>query len=381
MADKSKIQWTNGTVQVTDGCSKKSEGCRSCYAMRDIWRMSHNPVIKRELSDLIKMTSHGPEWTGVVRPYPGKLEQLLRWQKPRMVFINSLSDLFHADIPFDYIAAVFGVMASAGQHTCQVLTKRAARMLEFFEWLEAKAEQAAEVFPDDSLAWRRGHVLQAAARKYGVSHKALGVVEQWPLPNVMLGVSAEDQYHADRRIPLLLKCPAAVRWVSAEPLLGPINFDRWLEATVHCSSCDARYGLDQVLPDSGPDPHPHGADMCAECGSMNCMTSDWGYDLHHDGPPLGWVVVGGESGPGARVCEYGWLRHIVQQCQRAEVPVFVKQVGACYVDAINGVAGARLDVDETMCSVTKRLKHKKGGDLEEWPDVLKVRQWPGELQE
>jgi protein gp37 len=218
-----------------------------------------------------------------LRLVPEKLTEPLRWKKPRRVFVNSMSDLFHEDLSAAYIADVFAVMARTPQHTYQVLTKRPERMLMLL------------------LAPPAG-------------------VEPWPLPNVWLGVSVENQHFADERIPLLLQTPAAVRFISAEPLLDAVD-------------------LSPFLP----------------------VETIGGVELERW---LDWVIVGGESGPGARPFNIEWARSIVQQCQAAGVPVFVKQLGRFAIDDSNGTA------------FRMALRSTKGGESSEWPADLRVREFP-----
>lgn len=262
MADNSRIEWTDSTWNPTRGCSLVSAGCTNCYAMRVAHRFSGD---EQPYAGLTKMTSHGPVWTGAVTIRPEMLLQPMHWRKPQRIFVDSMSDLFHEEVPDDFILSVFTVMARCPQHTFQVLTKRPERM-----------EYLLTTWGNQGLTLREGR----------------GVV----LPNVWLGVSVEDQATADERIPLLLQTPAAVRWISAEPLLGPID----LLST----------GKGDILYE-------------CECGGAGC-------DLCEGIPRLDWVVVGGESGPNARPMHPDWARSLRDQCQAAGVPYFFKQWGQWY---------------------------------------------------
>ena len=231
MADKTGIEWTDATWNPVTGCAKVSAGCKHCYAERNWGRLQHLPAYA------------GRAFTNVAT-HADRLLQPLSWKRPRRIFVNSMSDLFHQDIHDDFIGMVFRTMARAPQHTFQVLTKRAERMQHLLTHPKM-----------------RGFVGDAP----------------WPLPNVWIGVSVEDQATADKRIPLLLDTPAAVRWISAEPLLAPIDL--------------AEHGL-------------------------------------HGGPgQLDWVVVGGESGPKARPMHPEWARGLRDQCSAAGVPFLFKQWG------------------------------------------------------
>lgn len=315
MADKTKIEWTNASWNPMRGCRPVSEGCRLCYAQTQAHRHS-GPGGSYE--GLTKMTSRGARWTGDVRWLPELLDQPLRWRKPRRIFVNSMSDVFFEAFTFEQIAALFAVMAAADRHTFQILTKRPARALEFFTWLEMKAQSSLSkdirenlVLDGDRASWRN-RILCDAARAHGVT-RPLDQTLGWPLPNVWLGVSVEDQATADERIPILAELPAAVRWISAEPLLGPVDLSAHADA-------------------------------------------------------LGWVVVGGESDPykRARPMEPEWVRKILEDCDAAGVPVFVKQMGL--------VLARRWGLTKTTAKGTK--PDYKGGNPEQWPEWMRRRAYP-----
>jgi protein gp37 len=286
MADHSAIEWTDATWNPTTGCTKISPGCAHCYiertpAFRIAGRKFTNGRIPLHL-------------------HTDRLQQPRHWLKPRRVFVNSLSDLFHEEVPDWFIGFVFDEMAMSPRHIFQVLTKRPDRM-------------------------------RALVPRFAERHTAKDG-SGWPLPNVWLGVSVENQHFADERIPLLLDTPAAIRFISAEPLLGPVD-------------------LEEFLPGRRWEKSEHAMDA-----------------------PLSWVIVGGESGPGARPCDLGWLRHVVAQCEYFKTPVFVKQLGAKAI-------GSFIDGDDASYTVRNRagvlgLRDRKGGDITEWPEDLRVREWP-----
>jgi protein gp37 len=279
-----KIEWTDEAWNPVTGCSKVSQGCKNCYALREWPRLAANP----------KATAYfGREFTDVA-VHPDRLDAPLRWTKPRKVFVNSMSDLFHDDVPDAFIDQVFAVMALSKRHTFQILTKRPHRMLSYMTGLGKSAKRL------DDAARRLGYTLEFDGQ-YLVS---------WPLPNVWLGVSAEDQEAADARIPLLLKTPAAVRWVSAEPLLGPVDLNR---ICVFNSASLGRF-VDAIL--------GHQWDESAHEGGGSPPESDL-----PDEPRIDWVVVGGESGPKARPMQLDWVRGLRDQCERAGVPFLFKQWG------------------------------------------------------
>jgi len=246
MGATSTIEWTEATWNPVTGCTKVSPGCDNCYAEKIVERFN------------------GKGSFANVRRNSDKLFLPFRWRRPRRVFVNSMSDLFHADVPDSFIANVWSVMARTPQHTYQVLTKRHARMRSLLN---------SDAFYDQV--------------------RSLAPGAAWPLPNVWLGVSVENQHWADIRVPALLETSAYVRWLSCEPLLGPVDL----------TACDI--GIDALSP-------------------------DWSNQMGAPHPLLDWVVVGGESGPGARPMLAGWARDIRDQCAKAEVPVpfFFKQAGA-----------------------------------------------------
>lgn len=298
MADRTAIQWTDATWNPIRGCTRVSAGCQHCYAERMAARFS-GPGQPYE--GLIHPATKG--WNGKVRLVPEALAQPWHWVKPRRIFVNSMSDLFHPAVPFEFIAAVFWVMSVTTRHTYQVLTKRPERALEFFRWAADEDTDG----PDDRIynidedvpaikalreAWR-----PATATRGGYDNCGPG----WPYTNVWLGVSVEDQATADERIPLLLQCPAAVRWLSCEPLLGPVD----LEYACSLANIDA------------------GKTWGTSANAMRmAMAIRYG-----EASRLDWVVTGGESGPGARPMHPDWARSLRDQCAAAGVPFFFKQWG------------------------------------------------------
>lgn len=241
MMGKTKIAWTDYSWNPVTGCSTVSTGCINCYAEK----------MARRLAGRAGYPETPNHFDVTLRP--DRIDQPVRWQKSGRVFVCSMGDLFHEDVPFDFIERAFTTMAACnGLHTFQVLTKRPERMREFY-----------------------------ASRQYLASEQ----FAENPYSNVWLGVSVENQQTADERIPILLQVPAAVRFVSVEPMLGPVDLSYyWLKAL------DWR---------TNPDPELEGP---------------------------GWVIVGCESGPGRRPMELWWAAHLVAQCHTAQVPVFVKQV-------------------------------------------------------
>jgi protein gp37 len=287
------IQWTDETWNPTTGCDRVSPGCDNCYALTMAGRLKGMGQAKYQRDGDPKTSGPGFGLT----THLDALDLPFRWRKPRRVFVNSMSDLFHDEVPVTFIAAVFDVMRQTPQHTYQILTKRHARMR--------------------SLS------------------KTAAFGEGWPLPNVWLGVSAEDQHWADIRIPALIETRAAVRFVSAEPLLGPISLDRYLWLNGPSTA--------------GPFYDYAGRRRFGGGVGGQAITNIPARDLH-------WVIVGGESGPGARPMDSGWADRLVWECREAEVAVFVKQLGS--------ILGRELGAGP------------KGGDFDAWPEDLRVREFP-----
>ncbi|MFI2632591.1 DUF5131 family protein [Streptomyces collinus] len=289
MATNTSIEWADKTWSPIIGCDKVSPGCDHCYAISTARIREHNPnpKISAAFAGTTERNEDGISWTGKVNLLDDRLTEPLRWKKPRKVFVNSLSDLFHAEVPDKFIAHVFAVMALTPRHTYQVLTKRHARMRSLLSSREFVA------LVDDHR-----EQLQPGCGDFA-----------WPLPNVWLGVSVENQKWADIRIPALLETPAAVRFLSCEPLLGPIDL---------CGP---------IVPGRGRPKLTYWLDGRPGWGPE--QTDDRGrvFQRLAVGPRLDWVIVGGESGPKARAMHPDWARTIRDQCAHSGVPFFFKQWG------------------------------------------------------
>lgn len=285
------IEWTDVTWNPVTGCTKVSPGCKNCYA---------EGIADRFFTKQYPPNADGsPRKFTDVRCHPERLEEPLHWKKPRRVFVNSMSDLFHEDVPAEFIGHTFGVMWQAARHTFQILTKRPQRMLAIVSELTA-------------------------------DHSRSRFAGPWPLPNVWLGVSVENQKQADERIPLLVDTPAAIRFLSVEPQLEAVSLFDWL----------GPYGPARSL---------------------------------QQPPQLDWVICGGESGPGARPFNLAWAESLLEQCRAAGVPFFMKQMGSrpqvhsCRDESCTHPDCGMEDI---------HLKDRKGGDMPEWPAHLRVREFP-----
>lgn len=299
MADKTGIEWTDATWNPVRGCTKVSPGCDNCYAMRQARRMDHPGGAYEGLTRILNCR---PQWNGKITLVPDLLSQPLRWTRPRRIFVNSMSDLFHPGVPDSFIDLVFSVMALSPQHTFQVLTKRPNRMHHYVQGLE-DARSDGNILMKSPIAEAMREVAMMRGSPFpGNAPLELLIEGRWPLPNVWLGVSVENQAAADERIPDLLRTPAAVRWLSAEPLLGPVDLERvqW--------------------------PGKHKVDVLRR-GAWDLPGWVGGFTNHSDMNGVDWVVVGGESGPGSRPMHPAWVRVLRDQCCESGVAFLFKQWG------------------------------------------------------
>jgi protein gp37 len=318
------IQWTNHSInpiRFRSGhfCQKISPGCANCYSST-LQKRFRNPEFKGA-SNCVALAMTNQKTDDALWFDESKLQQVLRRRKPTKYFWCDMTDLFGSWVPDEWIDKCMATMALTPQHTHQVLSKRAERMRDYF----LKKNRRSEIcrWMNDlmipSSALKR---MQSMAQLSGRRHTEL------PIPNVWLGVSVEDQQRAVERIPLLIQTPAAVRFLSCEPLLEQIEFRRdWIE-------CQGESGFDPC-------------------------------------PIISWVIVGGESGDHARPCKLEWVKDVIKQCEVAGVACFVKQLGArCQIESYAncGTSG------EDSCDLP--LRDRKGGDMEEWPEDLRIREFP-----
>lgn len=263
MSDQTKIEWTDATWNPLRGCSKVDLDCRNCYAEKVAARFGGAGQPYEGTVD------ERGRWSGAIRLVPEHLADPLRWQRPRKVFVNSMSDLFHESVPFGFVAAVFGVMAGARRHTFQLLTKRPERAKAFFEWLRDRRDRSqVSLWLDCTTAALKA--IPDLPSGVGRSSYLLDPTGPWPLPNVLIGTSV-GYAKALPRIDQLREVDAAVRFLSLEPLHGPLG------------------------------------------------------DIDLTG--IGWVIVGGESGPDARPMYPSWATSVRDQSVAAGVPFFFKQWG------------------------------------------------------
>lgn len=305
MSDRTEISWTEATWSPVSGCTRVSPGCDHCYIER-------TPPLRMAGR---RFDHPGIGGTTGVMLHEGRLMQPFGWKRPRRVFVCSLADLFHADVPDLHIAKVWATMARSPRHTYQVLTKRPARMRSLL----------------------RSHDFELLVEAVCGHHDF-----EWPLPNVWGGTTAENQEEADRRIPVLLDTPLAVRWLSAEPMLGPIDLH---------GPVDPRFGgrprLNYWIGASRP-----------SLGTIDFTSGATTPPVEHH--TLDWVVVGGESGPGARPMHPDWARLLRDQCTNAGVAFHFKQWGAL-------VTEDQAPEDITLPGISYRLLDEDG------PSFYRVR--------
>jgi protein gp37 len=321
------IQWTDETWNAITGCKQVSPGCAHCYA-----KVEHDRRHKAHQAGKAVAPQYAEPFE-VVQLHPDRLDAPLRRRKPSRYFVTSGADPFHEDVPDVFLDCLFAVMAMASRHTFQLLTKRPLRARDYLS-----SERRLDRIHTAIAAMQQG----VGRRLAHADH----VAGRWPLRNLWLGVSVENQRWADERIPLLRETPAAVRFISAEPLLGPLELTPYLEG-------EEEHGV----------AHTVGA----------CV--GWT-------PPIDWVIVGGESGAGARPCDVHWIADILAQCDFAGVPAFVKQLGA--------LPGFKPEDECARGNLTPSFHHydapsglhiKKMGDrhgsiMAEWPAELRVREFP-----
>lgn len=333
MGDKTGIPWTDATWNPVTGCTKVSAGCKHCYAERVFPRAyaGQTVEVEHELNDGSRIIGHYPRRFTDVMTHPDRLDQPLRWRKPRRVFVNSMSDLFHDAVPDGFIARVWYTMAHCPDHTFQILTKRPDRMREWCErWADRTGDGDHKGLPPMPIgpeavraAYRSGRARLFADMLDDMGEPPEGAAYpfyDWmegprfwwgdSLPNVWLGVSVEspDTLH---RVDTLCQTPAALRFVSYEPALEGVDFSQHL-------------------------------------------------------PGIDWLIVGGESGPRARPFDVNWARYTVAQCRASGVPVFVKQLGA----------NPWFDLADEYAAHRCELAHRAGADIDEWPADLRVQESP-----
>lgn len=302
------IEWTEETWNPATGCSPVSPGCRHCYAARMARRLDGQGVGYDGTTKAAEAGSRmaSAYWSGRVNWLPHRLEVPLRWRKPRRVFVCSMADLFHEELPDEHIYRVLSVAARTPQHTYQILTKRPRRMLELL-----------------GHRYLPGAMWDAAVKAGDVSAPPDVL---WPLPNVWLGVSVEDQKRLDARLHYLMETPAAVRFLSCEPLLEELDFEDG-----------------PTSPDSTMAPWSR-----LELGSIH------------------WIIAGGESGAGARPPHPAWFRKLRDDATEAGVAFFFKQWGAWapYIESLHSRSHRREELEagvEMVCIGKKRAGRKLDG--------------------
>ena len=378
--NRTSIAWVVGpfgdrgfTWNPAIGCTPVSSGCRSCYASRlASTRLAHLPQYAGLATEsrICGPSTNGNaqsvfRWTGEVRFFPEKLAEPLLHRKPAGIFVCDMSDLFNESVTNEQIAAVFGVMAACPRHRFYVLTKRAKRRREWFEWV--KIQKRGWWQAEHGFIWECFRkIIPISDTENDSLWKQMGDVGagfRWPLPNAWMGSSICTQAEADRDIPELLETPTTLRFLSVEPMLETIDLTKLILLA--------------------PRP-PHGPGVY-----LNALT---GHVAGPDdmGPKVDWVIVGGESGTHARPFHVEWARSIQAQCKAAGTSYFLKQLGSNCIDGndrgfpasrwpaakgVNGITCTPLDAKEMRI----RLRDRAGADPSEWPEDLRVQQVPGAM--
>ena len=363
MTGKTKIEWTDDTWNPIVGCSIVSKGCTNCYAMGQAARVDACQLGKGHYAGLTKRVKGKAVWTGKVAQAPEKARLApLRATKPRLYFVNSMGDPFDSAVPDAWVDEMFAVMALSPHHTFQVLTKRPDRMREYLggpfkgDGVCARIAEHISKFDETPGLLRPNLYNPRVYTKSPIGPMKDGVPEfgyryfmtpgRWPLPNVWLGTSIEDQVSADQRIPDLLATPAALRFISAEPLLGPVDLESsWHGESALYSECWGDCGWCE-----------NGHPKLENCRKLT--NPDEGGITGLD-----WVIAGGESGPNARPCHPDWIRALRDQCAAADVPYFFKQWGEWALGSQPSKSGERRCVYNDGRSVPDTMDAVSDEDL------------------
>lgn len=316
---KTGVDWAHYGWNPLIGCSRQSAGCRNCYAETMAARVANAGQAKLRRGGVLTATEAAyrdvvrwerggmlpggnadkalPRWSGIVRLLPDRLGDPVETRAGGRVFADGLSDLFHPSVPYEAIAVIFGAMLAAPHHRFLVLTKHPDRAADWFSWIESQP-----LGPVTECSWAALSAERDRIGDGGPIHTRGAAVQSWPPSHVWLGTSVEDQPTTARRVSHLLRCPLPVLWISAEPLLGPVNLTH-----LDVDGYDGAGGMYQVNALTG-----RNTDMGRPCESTR---------------RLSWVVAGGESGHGARPMHPDWPRSLRDQCAAARVPFFFKQWG------------------------------------------------------
>ncbi len=322
----STIEWTDHTINPLVGCTKVPgalTGCKNCYA-----EAASKTGRLQQFSQYHGVVNEHGHWTGKINFVPEQLEKLFKFRKPTRVFMPSMSDPFHPAVKEEWLDQIFTAIALNPQVKVQMLTKRPERMLEYISSLRG-------------VKLRSG-LMRLRNQLEGIQDARYTELKDdiLPLKNLYLGVSVENQKTADERIPLLLQTPAALRFLSVEPLLEAVDL----------TESDRMY-------------NPGLGEGHTWLNPLRGIAYDSDGSFSHT-PAIDWIIVGGESGPGARTCDINWISAIIQQCQSSRVPVFVKQLGSNPRNL------------PTYVSLKDKLRDRKGGNIAEWPEYLRVREFP-----
>ncbi|MBS3029134.1 MAG: DUF5131 family protein [Dolichospermum sp. DET50] len=347
MSKDSNIEWTGNTWPIVTGCDPDSDGCANCYAVLESWIHSHhpNPKISDVFAGTVRKSTNGKlQWTGQINLQPQRLKWILEWgnwKKPELVFVANLGDLFHKDVPFDFIDEAVAYMIIARWNIYQILTKRPEIMHQYFtspdrlQKIQSALVKAKSEILETKLTKRVRKLVEESCRFLEETELKLPLDHLWLGYSVCTQKDAEDVYY-------LLKTPAKIRFLSCEPVLEDIDLSEYLSEFIGAGICDGCGEQRDILyaVDAAP---VAGLAICNQCI-----------------PRLSWCILGGESGHNARVCEIEHLRSLTKACQKAQVRIFIKQLGA----------------KPMLDNAPYKISDKKGGILSEFPEDLQIREFP-----
>lgn len=351
----SRIQWTGQTCNAIIGCSKVSPGCLNCYAERMACRQAHmgNQNYFKVISLKGAFTKTWNDKTAFIQ---SALDKVLKRKKSTMYFMSSMGDMFHKSVPFEWIDKVWAVMRQCEQHKFQILTKRPKRMAEYLSPNNERytARKVADLLPPDYPG-------------------TFDADMYWPLDHLWLGTTAENQEMADKRVPELLKCPAAKRFVSVEPMLGPVDFE---DSVVDLYGVGAKVWRCIRCGWTGHRDELSGGNLRISCPKTGCDASNGivgptetdGLEIIETEPRIDWVICGCESGPGARPMKLEWARSLRDQCKAAGVPFFMKQL------TMTGCRKCGFDPCTHLNG--HRPKEFLIRDINQFPEDLRIQEYP-----
>jgi protein gp37 len=357
---KTTIAWTDRTENPFTGCNEEGPECINCYA-----RVASATPRLQQFEKYHGVVDDRGRWTGQINFTPKVLDDLLRIKKPQRIFMPSMSDPFHPGVKDEWLDQMMAAIALTPHLTYQLLTKRPERMLQYLteKWQPTPAQYFEGVYIPESQNSRQTEITLACEEiidrfnlgdttkgELWTDNGSLKIMQwSWPLPNLMLGVTAGTQKAADERIPLLLRAPAAGRFVSVEPMLEEVDLKRYLGKFWSCPECEAGDEYQWMLPNARKE-------FCGNCAG------DTGRDVYLKvrGRGINQIIIGGESGTNARPFHLEWARSLINQCRETGTKVFMKQVGS------NAFYEGK----------PFKTKSRAGSDSSEWPEWARIQEFP-----